>query len=180
MSCNAPHPNERLLLHVCCGPCATHSILTLREDYDLTLYFSNSNIAPRAEYDKRLENARRLASICGTPFVCDTYEHDAWLEHIAGLEEAPEGGSRCEKCFEFNLSRTARYARLHAFDLFSTTLTISPHKNSEIIFRIGRQAGSFLAVNLKKRNGFKRSIELSETYDLYRQNYCGCEFSRRD
>lgn len=179
MSDGSLHPKERLLLHVCCGPCATHPILTLRDDYDLTLFFSNSNIAPREEYDRRLANARRLASICRTPFVCDEYEHEAWLAHVAGLEEEPERGRRCEKCFEFNLSRAAGYARRNGFDLFSTTLTISPHKDSETIFRIGRQAGAFLAVDLKKRNGFKRSIELSVEHNLYRQDYCGCEFSCR-
>lgn len=168
---------RRLLLHVCCGPCATHSILTLREEYDLTLFFSNSNIAPFEEYERRRDTALKLSALCDVPLVCDAYEHEAWLAGVVGLENEPEGGRRCERCFAFNLSRAAGYARTHGFDLFTTTLTISPHKKSETIFRIGAAAGPFLKANLKKRGGFERSVELSARHNLYRQTYCGCEFS---
>lgn len=168
---------RRLLLHVCCGPCATHPVRALQEEYDLTLFFSNSNIAPEAEYRKRLANAQKVATECDVPLVTDEYDHEMWLACIAGLEEEPEKGARCEKCFEFNLSSAARYAQAHGFDLFTTTLTISPHKDSQVIFRIGKQAGPFLAVDLKKKDGFKRSVELSKAQGLYRQDYCGCEFS---
>lgn len=170
---------KRLLLHVCCGPCATHSVEALAAEYALTLFFSNSNIAPRAEYDKRLDAARRLASICDVPLVEDEYAHARWRAWVAGLEAEPEGGGRCEKCFAYNLRRTARYARAHGFDLFSTTLTISPHKDTRTILRVGQAAGDFLAVDLKKKGGFQRSVELSRAYGLYRQNFCGCEFSAR-
>jgi len=115
--------------------------------------------------------------MCHVPLIEDGYEHGIWLEHVRGLENEPEGGKRCEKCFEFNLSRTARYAQVNGFDLFTTTLTISPHKNSRMILRVGERLGSFLAVDLKKKDGFKRSIQSSREYDLYRQIYCGCEFS---
>ena len=171
---------QRLLLHVCCGPCATHSVEALQAEYELTLFFSNSNISPRSEYDRRLADAERLASICAVPLVVDEYDHAAWLRGIAGLEDQPERGLRCERCFAFNLTRAAGYAREHGFDIFTTTLTISPHKNSSTIMNIGARIGPFLAIDLKKKHGFKHSIELSEAYGLYRQDYCGCEFSRND
>lgn len=169
----------RLLLHICCGPCSTHSIERLREAYALTGFFSNSNIAPREEYDRRLAEARRWAGSCDVPFVEDAYDHDAWRAAVRGLEQEPERGRRCEACFRYNLGRAARHAREQGFDLFTTTLTISPHKDSALIFRIGEALGPFLAVDLKKQNGFKRSLDLSRQHGLYRQSYCGCEFSLR-
>jgi len=170
-------PPNKLLLHVCCGPCATHAIESLQQTYRLTLFFSNSNIAPPEEYRRRLKAARLLAERRGLQIVEDTYDHRAWLTHVRGLATEPEGGRRCEKCFAFNLGRTARYARTHAFDLFTTTLTVSPHKDAQVIFRTGQQLGDFLCVDLKKGDGFKRSVELSRALGLYRQSSCGCEFS---
>lgn len=168
----------RVLLHTCCGPCATHCVRTLQSDYAVTLFFSNSNIAPLAEYERRREAARELAGICAVPLVEDPYDHAAWLAHIEGYEREPERGARCEKCFAFNLGRTADHAADHGFDLFTTTLTVSPHKSAPSIFRIGEAAGPFLKVDFKKKDGFKHSLELSKAYGLYRQNDCGCEFSR--
>jgi len=174
-----PSPMPRVLLHVCCAPCSTHSIEVLQQDYDLTLYFSNSNISPLAEYQKRRDQVHRFAAICNLPLHEDPYDHDAWLEHIAGLENEPEKGERCQKCFEFNLTRAAEYAREHGFDYFTTTLTISPHKHSQTIFSIGERLGNFLRIDFKKKDGFRRSISLSKEHNLYRQSYCGCEFSSR-
>lgn len=168
---------KKLLLHVCCGPCATHPIVMLREEYDITLFFANSNISPKDEYIKRLKEAKRLASLCELPLLEEKYNHEEWLLWIAGSEEEPEGGKRCEKCFKYNLGIAAKYASDNDFDLFTTTLTVSPHKNSKLIFEIGKAVGPFLAVDLKKKDGYKKGIELSKLYDLYRQNYCGCEFS---
>ena len=168
---------KRLLLHVCCGPCATYPVETLRLQFEITLFFSNSNISPDSEYHKRLQHARDLSDACHVPLVEDLRDHNAWLRHVAGMEEEPERGKRCEKCFDFSLRRTARYAGDHEFDLFTTTLTISPHKDSLQIFRVGEKLGPFLAVDLKKKDGFKRSLELSKKLGLYRQTYCGCEFS---
>jgi predicted adenine nucleotide alpha hydrolase (AANH) superfamily ATPase len=168
---------RRLLLHVCCGPCATHPIILLRDEYDITLFFANSNISPKDEYKKRLLEAQRLATICDLPLKENKYNHNKWLAWISGNEQEPEGGKRCEKCFEYNLSIAAEYAISNSFDLFTTTLTVSPHKNSKLIFDIGEKAGPFLAVDLKKKDGYKKGVELSKTYNLYRQNYCGCEFS---
>jgi epoxyqueuosine reductase len=168
-----------VLLHVCCAPCATHSVEVLAVEHRVTLFFSNSNISPREEYDQRLAEARRLAVRAGLSLVEDVYDHDAWLAHIRGLEGEPERGRRCEKCFEYNLRRAASYARDREFDFFTTTLTISPHKDSSTIFRVGESLGPFLAVDLKKRDGFRRAMELTRAYGLYRQDYCGCEFSQR-
>lgn len=166
-----------LLLHVCCAPCSTHSIEVLKKDYGITLFFSNSNIYPREEYERRFENARKIADIYNLELVEDDYDNDAWMQYVKGLESEPEKGKRCIKCFEFNLRRTAAYAKRNNFDFFTTTLTISPHKDSKAIFNIGKNLGNFLAMDFKKQNGFKDSIELSKKYNLYRQNYCGCKFS---
>lgn len=170
-------PRKRLLLHICCAPCSTAAIERLRQEYDLTGFFSNSNIAPEPEYWRRLDAARRLAGELAIPFVVDTYDHADWLARVKGLENEPEGGARCELCFAYSLSHAAAYAEAHGFDLYTTTLSISPHKDTPTLFRIGRDLGPFLEVDLKKQDGFRRSLALSREYDLYRQDYCGCEFS---
>ena len=168
---------RRILLHTCCAPCATHCAQSLRPDWQVTLFFSNSNIAPRAEYDRRLAAARTLAQITACPLLEDVYDHEAWLNTIRGLEDEPERGRRCLACFAFTLNRTAAAARRNGFDTFSTTLTVSPHKRSPDIFTIGARIGNFLAVDFKKKNGFANSLALSREYGLYRQDSCGCEFS---
>ena len=175
---------SKILLHICCGPCASACVERLRgEGHDVTLFFSNANIAPKEEYARRLEAAGQLADAVGAPLVEDAgVTHDDWLEQVArGFEAAPEGGSRCRRCFAFNLARAAAYAEAHGFEKFTTSLTVSPHKRSETVFEAGREVGggAFAEENFKKRDGFRRSLELSAQYGLYRQNYCGCEFSRR-
>jgi len=151
----------------------------LRRDWDVTLFFSNSNIAPEAEYERRLTAARQLAAAAALPLVVDAYDHAAWLQAVRGLEDEPERGRRCESCFAFSLGRAAAYAREHGFEAFTTTLTISPHKSSPTLFRIGESLGGFLAMDFKKQDGFRRSVEASRRLGLYRQDSCGCEFSRR-
>lgn len=171
---------KRLLLHVCCAPCSMHCIETIKKDYDLVLFFSNSNIWPEEEYKKRLGNARKIADAYSIELVEDDYNHKAWLEHIKGFESEPEGGKRCAKCFEFNLRRAAEYAEKNSFDYFTTTLTISPHKDSKTIFEIGKRLSDrFFEMDFKKKDGFSHSTELSKKLNLYRQSYCGCEFSMR-
>ncbi|MBI2129350.1 epoxyqueuosine reductase QueH [Candidatus Woesearchaeota archaeon] len=174
---------EKLLLHVCCAPCSTHAIEFLKSRYDLVLFFSNSNICPEEEFDKRSENAKKIAEVSDLKIVFDDYKHKEWLEFVKGLENEPERGKRCWKCFEFNLRKTAEKARELGFDCFTTTLTISPHKDSKKIFEIGKNLETgeirFLDIDFKKKDGFKHSVELAKKHDLYRQRYCGCEFSLR-
>jgi len=174
----APGGRPRVLLHTCCGPCAAHCAAELMRDSDVTLFFSNSNIHPRAEYERRLEQARKLAGILRVPLVEDPYDHESWLRAVAGLESQPEKGARCAACFEFSLGRTAGYASANGFSAFTTTLSVSPHKHSPTLFSVGGAHAGFVAVDFKKRDGFRRSMELAARYGLYRQDYCGCEFSR--
>lgn len=171
---------SRVLLHTCCGPCATRAIEVLQAEHEVTLFFSNSNISPVEEYERRLAAARRLADLTGTALVVDPYDHESWLQSVAGLEDEPEKGQRCEVCFRFNLTRAAAHARENGFDAFTTTLTTSPHKPVPVIFAIGETLGDFLPVAFRKGDGYMRSLELSREYGLYRQADCGCEFSRRD
>ena len=170
---------ERILLHTCCGPCATTCVERLVPDYEVILFFSNSNIAPEAEYLKRLEHAGKLSKILNIAIREDVYDHRAWLEHVRGLEDEPERGKRCEKCFAFSLARTAAVAGELQIPAFTTSLSVSRYKSSLTIFSLGREYQAFEAIDFKKRNGYARSIELSRQYGLYRQNYCGCEFSMK-
>ena len=174
---------KKLLLHSCCGPCSTQVIECLKNDYDLTIFYSNSNIFPQEEYEKRLQEQKRYAKIIGICVVDDTYNEQDYLDFVKGLEKEKEGGLRCRACFEFRLRRTAKYAKEHGFDIFATTLTVSPHKNSTVINEIGQKISEeegieFFPGNFKKQDGYKKSVELSKKYNLYRQNYCGCRFSR--
>ena len=169
---------KRVLLHVCCAPCAVHPIEDLINEYDVSLFYSNSNIYPKEEYDKRLSYAKKIADEFDVDLYVDSYDHNEWLEWIKGLENEPEKGDRCKKCFEFNLCKSANFAKNNNFDFFTTTLTVSPHKSSKTIFEIGESTDIFLTRDFKKKDGFKRSIELSKKFNLYRQKYCGCEFSR--
>ncbi len=169
-----------ILLHACCAPCATASIQRLQEDgRDVVLYFANSNIDTPDEFARRLDNVVKLAENLNLPLHVDEYDHAAWLEQIRGLEDEPEKGLRCEKCFAFNLGRSAQKAKELGIKNFTTTLTISPHKPARKIFEIGAGFEGYVEYDFKKKDGFKRSIELSREHELYRQNYCGCEFSRR-
>ena len=171
---------DQYLLHVCCAPCASGSIERLIErGEEVVLFYSNSNIYPEAEYEKRLGEAERLAGIYSLELVVDAYDHDAWLSHIKGYEQEPEKGSRCSLCFAYSLYRTKLKAEELGIPRFSTTLTISPHKRSSQIFAEAEGMDGFVTDDFKKKGGFYRSIELSKAYGLYRQEYCGCEFSMR-
>lgn len=171
---------SRVLLHTCCAPCATHPVEVLRElGHEVTLFFSNANIWPLEEYGKRLASVWLLAEQLELPALEDTASHAAWRQHISGLEGEREGGMRCRHCFRFNLARTQEKTLELGFERFTTSLTVSPHKCARTIFEVGRELDDvrFLAIDFKKDHGQQRSIELSRTYRLYRQNYCGCEFS---
>ena len=145
----------------------------------MTLFFSNSNIAPEQEYQKRLDAMKKLARITGLELMEDPYRHDLWRQTVAGLETEPERGKRCPVCFRFSLSRAAECAARLGIRHFTTSLTVSPLKNSRVIFDVGRRFAGFEEMDFKKRNGYFRCGELAKEYGLYRQNYCGCEFSIR-
>ena len=188
----------KVLLHTCCGPCASACVPALRDlGNEVALFFSNSNIDAEAEFEKRLDNARTLAAAEGVEVVADSYDHADWLEKVAkGFEDEPEKGARCARCFRYNLARTAAYAAAHGYDAFTTSLTVSPHKVSRMVFEAGVDAAwsvsakdcggsaaaapAFLPVDFKKKDGFLRSLRRAAELGLYRQSYCGCEFSRRN
>ncbi len=182
----------KLLLHSCCGPCSTAVVERLAGEFDVTVFFYNPCITEEEEYQKRrkaqLEFIEKFNSentgIIKVYFKEGNYRPKDFLEAVKGLEEEPEGGARCSVCFRQRLERTAEEASLAGYDYFGTTLTVSPHKNYKLISEIGRSLAlryglSFLDRDFKKKDGFKRSIELSRKYGLYRQNYCGCRFSKR-
>ena len=170
----------RILLHVCCAGCAEACIETLHAaGWSVALFFSNSNIDPPEEYQRRLKDFRRLCSTHGLQGIEDTYDHERWRAAIAGLEQEPERGQRCSSCFSYNLERTAQAMRDHGFDAFTTTLTVSPHKVSAQVFAAARAWPEFLAADFKKQDGFRRSVAASRRQGYYRQHYCGCEFSLR-
>ena len=144
------------------------------------LFFSNSNIFPKEEYEKRFSYLKSLGRIYNLQVICDEYNHESWLEAVKGFENEPEKGKRCEICFRYNLTRAADKADELGIKEFTTTLSVSPHKISEMLFSVGQDFESFVPYNFKKKDGFRRSLELSEKYKLYRQDYCGCEFSKAE
>jgi predicted adenine nucleotide alpha hydrolase (AANH) superfamily ATPase len=179
----------RLLLHVCCAPCSSYVVEYLSEYFDITLYFYNPNISPREEYVFRAEELSRLVcempSANGSSVVVEEYNSDEFYNAVKGLEGDREGGGRCKVCYRLRLEKSAEYARNEGFDYFTTTLSISPYKNASWLNEIGEELSDIYGVkylfsDFKKRNGYKRSCELSELYSLYRQSWCGCEFSKRD
>ena len=177
----------RLLLHACCAPCSSAVLEYLSQYFFITLLYYNPNIAPYEEYDKREAELRRLISQMHfahpVALLPCSYNGQAFVEAARGLEGEPEGGKRCEACFRLRLEYAAREAsRLH-FDYYTTTLTISPMKNARLLNQLGEELGEKYGVahppsDFKKKDGYKRSIELSKEYGLYRQDYCGCAFSR--
>ncbi|MEI6498884.1 MAG: epoxyqueuosine reductase QueH [bacterium] len=174
---------KKLLLHICCGPCSTAVLERLTDEFDITLHWFNPNISPQAEHDKRFEQIHLLPGELKI-IVDENYmvkAHD-WFNYTKEHADAQEGGARCEKCFDFRLRECARVAKANSFDIFTTTLSVSPQKNAETINRIGEEISlefeiEYLQANFKKANGYLRSIELSKEYGLYRQNYCGCIYS---
>lgn len=172
---------ESILLHMCCAPCATAPVeKLLAEGYKIGLFFSNSNIYPYEEYKKRYDTGVKLSGLVGVHLEEDEYEHDKWLQHIRGFENEPEKGERCSLCFAYSLKRTSIMAEKLGYSHFSTTLTLGPHKVSRMIFAEGERYPNYIPFDFKKKDGYKRSLELSKAHGIYRQNYCGCEFSLRD
>ena len=174
-----------LLLHSCCGPCSSAVIERLAEHFRLTLYYYNPNIEPEAEYRRRLAEQERLLSLLpgGLSLLPCEYDHDAFSAFAQAMADEPEGGKRCLSCFALRLGQTARAAKENGFEYFTTTLSVSPHKNAEVLNAIGegiaRQLGvRYLTADFKKKNGYLRSLQLSKAFDLYRQDYCGCLYSK--
>ncbi len=178
----------RLLLHSCCAPCSSYVLEYLSNYFEITVLYYNPNIYPESEYTKRIWEQQKLIDDLQTKypisFIAGPYDKELFCEMTAGLEDVKEGGVRCFKCYELRLRETARIAKDAGFDYFTTTLSISPLKKTQKLNEIGQKLEveygvSYLMSDFKKKNGYKRSIELSKMYGLYRQDYCGCKYSIR-
>ena len=186
---NSQGVKPSLLLHICCAPCSSYVLEYLSEHFDITLFFYNPNITSENEYNYRIDEAKRL--IAEMPlngkvdFVSGRYDIQEFFTVAKGFENEPEGGDRCFRCYELRLRETAENAKKNGFDYFTTTLSISPYKNAEKLNSIGSALSEeygvkYLYSDFKKKNGYKRSIELSQIYNLYRQDYCGCIYSEAE
>lgn len=180
----------RLLMHACCGPCATACIERLAYEYSITVYYYNPNITDSEEYFLRRDSLKKFIRIFNdendgitqVSYIEGVYEPDRFISKVRGLEAEPEGGRRCGECFSMRLANTGNVAKQLEMDCFTTTMTVSPHKNYEAISKIGIKFGeifgvAYLDIDFKKKNGFARSVEISKRYGLYRQRYCGCCYS---
>lgn len=179
----------RLLLHSCCAPCSSYTFEYLSQYFDITVLYYNPNISPRSEFDKRaVEQARLIAELPAqhkVKLVVSDYDYTEFLDIARGYEGCQEGGERCFRCYRMRLEKTAEKAKAEGFDYFCTTLSISPLKDSQIINKIGYETAEkygvkWLPSDFKKKEGYKRSIELSREYNLYRQNFCGCAYSKKE
>jgi len=177
-----------LLLHACCAPCSSYVLEYLSQYFKIFILYYNPNISPNSEYEYRLNEEKRLISEMNFKNPVEilecTYNPDEFFSKVKGLEKEPEGGARCKVCFELRLRESAKFCKDLGCDYFATTLTISPLKNASLINEIGEQIAEefgvkYLPSDFKKKNGYKRSIELSREHNLYRQNYCGCIFSKQ-
>jgi len=175
---------ERVLLHACCGICSGQPIIQLEESgYDVTVYFSNNNLDTKEEYERRLEAEQELCKHLGKTLIAAPYESEKYHTYVHGLEDEPEGGKRCLKCFEYRLSDTALKAKELGIGTITTSMIISPHKNFKLLSEVGKEVGrkfgvEFLAIDFKKKDGFLKTNRLANGLGLYRQNYCGCEYAK--
>lgn len=180
---------KKILLHSCCAPCSSYVITFLSNYFDITILYYNPNIAPKEEYEKRKQEQIKLIKNINTLHKLDyldcDYDNNLYNEAINGYQDCKESGDRCRICFNLRLEKTAILAKKYKYDYFCSTLTVSPHKNSKIINEIGYNLGQkydikWLYSDFKKNEGFKQSIELSKKYNLYRQDYCGCIYSKKE
>ena len=187
--CRKQEKVPSLLLHSCCAPCSSAVLERLAEDFQITVLYYNPNIAPAEEYENRIREQERfiaeLPAKYPVSFLAGDYDTKRFYEIVKGMEALPEGGERCFACYELRLRETARLAKENAFDFFTTTLSISPLKRAEKLNEIGGRLAEeygvpYLFSDFKKKEGYKRSIELSAQYGLYRQDYCGCVYSMRE
>lgn len=176
-----------LLLHSCCGPCSSAILERISDYFDIDIFYYNPNIDSAHEFYRRSDEQIKLVEDLGLDDKIDVkvikYKHQEFLNYIKGFEKYEEGGARCFRCYRQRLEETAKYAAENNYDYFTTTLSISPHKDSQILNRLGKFLSEKYKVNylfsdFKKKNGFKRSVELTDKFNMYRQDYCGCEFSR--
>lgn len=175
-----------LLLHACCAPCSSAVLEVLSEHFDITIFFYNPNISPKSEFDYRLDELYRLLgemNLSQIKIVAPEYNENEFFEIAKGNESLPEGGARCKDCYRLRLEKTAEYAKRDGFDYFTTTLSVSPYKNAQALNEIGSELSEkygvkYLLSDFKKNDGYKRSCQLSRDFNLYRQNYCGCIFSK--
>ena len=193
MSNSKTNKKPKLLLHACCAVCASYPFLQLKEmGYEVVLYFYNPNIYPESEYQRRLDELKKLAKKYSAKLIIEETSYDYWLNLVKGLENEPEKGSRCSICFKERLSKAVLAAAKEGCEYFTTTLTVSPHKNSKQIFEAAHavchyekrskaeiQNIKFLELDFKKQDGFKKTSKLADEYGFYRQKHCGCEFSVR-
>lgn len=172
----------KLLLHTCCAPCSGYLVTELSKDFVVTVYYDNSNIAPKEEYQKRKTEAEKFYQTIGVEFIEAEYDHKNWLDKVRGLEHEPERGKRCILCYYLRLKNTAEYAKKHGYEFFSSTLSISPHKDAKALSNLGQALAKkigvgFIDENWKKQERFKKAMSFSHEHDFYHQDYCGCEFS---
>jgi len=174
---------KKLLLHTCCAPCSVYVGQKLNSEYDVVFFYYNPNIDSPGEYKKRAAEMKKLSEKTGIPLLMGDYEVDLWKNRTADFKDEPEGGKRCRECFLLRLEKTAQVTREKNFDLFATTLTVAPMKNADLINRVGAEAAAsagveYMKSNFKKKDGYKKSVSLSRKYGFYRQNYCGCSYSK--
>ena len=179
------HCSKKILLHACCAICSGYPISLLQDmGYSVVVYFYNPNIFPSEEYEKRLEAQKTLCDNFGCELIVGEYESDVYYDNVKGLEDEPEKGLRCDKCFELRLRKSAELAKSLGIDEFTTSMVISPHKDYEKLTNIGNNIAQDLGLkyfsqNFRKQDGFLKTNQISKSLNLYRQNYCGCKFSRK-
>lgn len=182
---------KRILVHTCCAPCALGTVFQLQEEFDIFLYFYNPNIFPKEEFIKRIDNVKRVINILNNNYTINSYidenyeEHKRWREIIKGNESLKENSERCILCYKFRLENSVKFAKENNFEILTTTLSLGPKKDAKIINSIGERVSNqygirFYSRDFKKNNGWNTSVKLSKEFNIYRQDYCGCEFSLRD
>ncbi|MCD4704907.1 epoxyqueuosine reductase QueH [bacterium] len=174
----------KVFLHSCCAPCSAYVIQELQKEYEVTLFYFNPNIFPKEEYQKRFQEAQKYLKKIKVDLIEGKYDHNLWLEQVKGYEQEPERGKRCYICYQMRLEKTAKKAKELGFDIFCSTLSISPHKDAEMINQIGLELAEkynikYLESDWKKQEGFKKACDISREEGFYRQSYCGCEFSMK-
>ena len=176
---------NKILIHACCGVCFSYPLILLREmGYEPVVYFINPNIYPKEEFERRYLDLEKYCSVNNVELIKEEYNHNEFLKTAKGLEDAPEKGARCKKCFFLRLEKTAELAKKMNIDKITTTLSVSPHKISKDIFEMGKLACEkfeiqFMEFDFKKKDGFKKTSKIAYDFGMYRQKYCGCEFSLR-